>query len=153
MKAQVVSFHCVLKNKLGQILSTSSNLDVLTSTSTPDAPLQRLTEGLQGIRSGEKRRIFIPAEQAYGFYRLDQVIKMPLEDFSNPPKLGEHLRLSSESPSYRVTEIKSDQVTLDGNHPLAGQDLIFEIEAIKARPALPEEIGQPDLVTDTSMFH
>lgn len=140
MKAQVVSFHCVLKNKLGQVLSVSSNKDVLTHGSSTESCLKGLSKGLVDIRQGERRRIFVPAEEAYGFYQLDQVTQIPLDEFSVPPRLGEMVRLSAKGQPLRVTEIRNAMVTLDGNHPLAGQDLIFEVEAISAREASLEEL-------------
>jgi FKBP-type peptidyl-prolyl cis-trans isomerase SlyD len=154
MKAQVVSFHCVLKNKLGQILSVSSNRDVLAHENSPKSLLNGLSRGLVDIRQGEKRRIFIPAEEAYGFYQLDQVRQMPLDEFSIPPRLGEMVRLSAEEQPLRVTEIRNAIVTLDGNHPLAGQDLIFEVEAISARDASTEELleSSDDKLTDP-LYH
>jgi FKBP-type peptidyl-prolyl cis-trans isomerase SlyD len=140
MKAQIVSFHCVLKNKLGQVLSVSSNKDVLTHESTSESCLKGLSRGLIDIQKGERRRIFVPAEEAYGFYQLDQITQVPLDEFSIHPRVGEMVRLSADAKPLRVTEIRNAMVTLDGNHPLAGQDLIFEVEAISARDASMEEL-------------
>jgi len=151
MKAQVISFHCVLKNKLGQVLSSSFNQGVLTASEPSSTPLKGLTLGLQDIQTGERRQIFVPADQAYGFYDLAKVKQIPLEDFPRAPMLGEGLRLPGESLSFRVIEIKNGSVTLDANHPLAGQDLIFEVEAVDTRPAtaddLPVQMESPQMTT------
>jgi FKBP-type peptidyl-prolyl cis-trans isomerase SlyD len=153
MKAQIVSFHCVLKDKLGRVLGTSANFDVLTYDPNQVAQLKGLTEGLQDIQSGEKRKIFVPAEDAYGFYDLKRVVQVPLEDFNQPPKLGQTIHVPDVATPYRVTEIKNEIVTLDGNHPLAGQDLIFEVEAIDARPALAEDLTGSDRSANNPLFH
>lgn len=141
MNVQVVSFHCVLKNKMGHVLSTSFNQDVLTSSMAHNAPLGALSESLQNIRSGEKRRILIPAAKAYGFYDPRKVLRLPLEELNSPPKMGEKVQLASSDIPYRVVEINEDMVILEGNHPLAGQDLVFEVEATQARPATAEEVS------------
>jgi FKBP-type peptidyl-prolyl cis-trans isomerase SlyD len=54
--------------------------------------------------------------------------------------------------SYRVVELSADFVMLDGNHPLAGQDLIFDIEAVEARDATAEEIAE-SLPADSSRLN
>jgi FKBP-type peptidyl-prolyl cis-trans isomerase SlyD len=141
MESQVISFHCVLKNRLGQVLSTSFNQNVLTIPQEgEDAPLACLNSGLQNITQGEKRRIFVSAAEAYGFYNPEKVKVLPLNFFEEKPRVGELLKLTESSPVFRVTSIENDSVVLDGNHPLAGQDLIFEVEAVAARAATPEEL-------------
>lgn len=153
MKVQVISFHCVLKNKLGQVLSSSYNQGVLTASETATSSLRGLTQGLQNIQTGERRKIFVPADQAYGFYDLKKVKQIPLDDFPNAPLMGESLRIPGESMAYRVTEIRNGHVTLDCNHPLAGQDLIFEVEAVDARPATAEEIPLQLETQPQAIFH
>lgn len=152
MKAQVISFHCVLKNKLGRILSTSTTHDVLTIDGKTDLFLQGLHEGLQNIKQGEKREIFLPAGRAYGFYDLEKIKRISVDDVENF-KLGQSIRLESDLKMYRVIGIENDFLILDGNHPLAGQDLIFEIEATQVRNAKPEEIGDEVLKPVIETFH
>ena len=60
---------------------------------------------------------------------------------------------NGEQNSMRVTEISGDRLTLDGNHPLAGQDLVFEIEATQARDATPEELIDFEIVPAPSSLH
>jgi FKBP-type peptidyl-prolyl cis-trans isomerase SlyD len=54
---------------------------------------------------------------------------------------------------YRVTEIYGDKVTLDANHPLAGQDLVFEIETTEARPATQDEVERSTSEEASSHLH
>lgn len=152
MAIQVVSFHCVLKNKLGRVISSTFNQNVMTDGPRDAETLTALVEALQDLEKGEKRKISLSAEQAYGFYNPKLVITCPLEDLSSgaPIKLGERVIYVKNGirTSYRVIGVSSDLVTLDANHPLAGQDLVFEIEATEARDATLEELG--DLEVDTS---
>lgn len=152
MAIQVVSFHCVLKNKLGRVISSTFNQNVMTDGPRDAETLTALVEALQDLEKGEKRKISLSAEQAYGFYNPKLVITCPLEDLSSgaPVKLGERVIYVKNGvrTSYRVIGVSAEIVTLDANHPLAGQDLVFEIEATEARDATLEELG--DLEVDTS---
>ena len=141
MKAQIVSFHCILKNNLGKIISSTFNSNVITYLENQEsAVLMGLIEGLQDLKKGEKRKIHLTAQKAYGFYDPKKIITRSLEDFEDRGlQKGERIILSSNA--FRVVDISGSQVTLDGNHPLAGQDLVFEIEATEARDATPEEIA------------
>ena len=135
MRVQIVSFHCVLKNKLGQFISSSFNQDVTTSSLAPQAPmLPGFIDALKNLKKGEKREISLSADQAYGFYDPSLVMDIPRSKLSR----GKQLRTgdvvhgmfkSDQTPrDYRVASCSSQSVSLDGNHPLAGQDLIFNVE-------------------------
>jgi FKBP-type peptidyl-prolyl cis-trans isomerase SlyD len=65
MNAQIVSFHCVLKNKLGQVLSSSFNRDVINQLD------------VRGSNAGERRHFVVPAEEAYGPYDPKLVFESP----------------------------------------------------------------------------
>jgi FKBP-type peptidyl-prolyl cis-trans isomerase SlyD len=151
MKVQVVSFHCVLKDKLGRTLGTSFNQDVLTWEPATNAQLKGLSQGLQDVKTGEKRRIFVPVSLAYGYYDLNKVKQLPIAQLAKKPKLGDKVKLTQDPCLYRVTEVKGKNVTLDGNHPLAGQDLIFEVDVIQARFATTEEIREAN--DEDMLFH
>jgi FKBP-type peptidyl-prolyl cis-trans isomerase SlyD len=153
MKAQVVSFHCVIKNKLGRVLSSTFNHDVVTGHADGESMLRGLVDGLQDLREGEKRRISVSAEGAYGFYDPAKVIVCATDCLEGRPAvIGESLTcMYKGSPTeFRLTGRQGDLITLDANHPLAGQDLVFEIEAVSAREALPEEIPES---APTSLLH
>ncbi len=141
---QVVSFRCVLKDNLGRVISSTYNQNVLTAFPGEDKHLEVLVNELSNLQKGEKRRIFLRAEQAYGYYLPQLVITRCFDDLAlnGPLHLGEKVIYETEGErrSYRVTELSGDSVTLDANHPLAGQDLVFEIEATDARAATQEEI-------------
>lgn len=158
MSVQVVSFKCTLKNKVGSVISTTFNRDVITSIDAPQTILSGLVQGLQNLKKGEKRSIAVAAEQAYGFYDPKKVVLFPRKKFSKEKSLnyGEPISIVTKSGTvrmYRVVEIYGDMVALDGNHPLAGQDLIFEIEALDAREATPEEIVESSNLVSSQVLH
>lgn len=157
MKAQVISFNCLLKNKSGQQISMTFNRDVLTSVTTdPNVLLSGLAKGLQNLKKGEKRSIFLAAEEAYGLYDPKRVILFPKKKLPQNLQPGQIVTIAGKSKTlrtYRVTQLHSDMVSLDGNHPLAGQDLIFEIEALDARDATREEIDESLNTVSTQLLH
>lgn len=148
MRAQVVSFHCVLKDKMGRVISSTFNQDVLTSLEGDgEQLLKALAEGLQDLKKGERRRVVLTAEQAYGFYDPELVIVLPRKQISHGKKLhcGQEVLAESRDGGrrvFRVTQIQGEAITLDANHPLAGQDLVFDIEATEARDATRAEIEE-----------
>lgn len=155
MKAQIISFHCILKTKLGQVISKTVNHDVLTlPESGPNQRLKGLTEGLQDLKEGEKRRIDVPAQRAYGYYDPAKVMKCSRDKFH-----GSHVELGDQvagklsgggEATFRVISLSADEVELDANHPLAGQDLVFEIEALDVREATANEVVEARIETEVS---
>jgi FKBP-type peptidyl-prolyl cis-trans isomerase SlyD len=146
MGIQIVSFRCILKNKLGRVISSTVNTDVITHAAGADSMLRGLAEGLRDLKKGEKRSISLAAPEAYGYYDPKKVTYRSRDEIPDGGtlRMGDQVILESktgERSILLVTQIEDDQVTLDGNHPLAGQDLVFEIEAIDARDATPEEIA------------
>ncbi|WP_413582106.1 FKBP-type peptidyl-prolyl cis-trans isomerase [Bdellovibrio sp. HCB288] len=156
MNAQVISFNCLLKNKTGQLISSTFNREVLTSTAQNESMLIGLSKGLQNVKSGEKRTIAVSAEEAYGFYDPKKVILYPKLKLGKNLRLGQTVSIAGKSGTirtYTVLAYHDGMVSLDGNHPLAGQDLIFEIEALEVRDATPAEIDESANVVSTQMLH
>ena len=92
--------------------------------------------GVTGMKVGEKKTINIPAAEAYGPKNDDMMIEYPKAQFPSEVeiKVGAQLVMSSGSgQQYQVTiaEIKDKTVILDANHPLAGEELIFDIELVE----------------------
>ncbi len=118
----------------------------MTSPDGEGAPLKGLAKALQGLEKGESRSIYLKAEEAYGFYDPSKVILFPLKKIpdTRSVRTGQTVLIPTKSKqmrTYRVLQVHGDMVSLDENHPLAGQDLIFEIEATEARDATPEELA------------
>jgi FKBP-type peptidyl-prolyl cis-trans isomerase SlyD len=147
MKAQIVSFHCTLKNRIGEVISSTLNQEVLTGIEGYSGMLAALIQGLNCIKEGEKRQIVVPADQAYGLYDPKLVIKISRKklQLQHPVHTGHQIVIQDDSKKSRVfyvTKVFNKSLELDGNHPLAGQDLIFDIEATSARDATAQEIDE-----------
>ena len=143
MKVQIISFNCILKNKTGQLISNTFNREVLAAEQIEGSPLNALARQLQNLVKGEKRQISLTAQEAYGFYDPAKIILFPKRKLPKHIRTGETLQIvgkSGQVRSYKVVQLHHDMASLDGNHPLAGQDLIFEIDVVSARDASVEEI-------------
>ena len=156
MVPQIVSFNCVLKNSVGQLISSTYNKDVLTSINDDKALLLGLSKALQNLKTGEIRKIHLKAEEAYGFYDPKKVVYFPKGRFAKDIRPGETLTIigkNGTSRMYKVISLHGGMVCLDGNHPLAGQDLIFEIEALAAREATLGEIEAASNNVSVQLLH
>lgn len=140
---QIISFNCLLMNRAGKFISSTYNRDVLTSLNSNEGKLLGLSKGLQNLKKGEKRKISLSAAEAYGFYDPKKIILFPIQKLSKDIRLGQSVKVMGKSGllrTYTVIQFHKNMVSLDGNHPLAGQDLIFEIEALDVRDATTEEV-------------
>lgn len=95
-------------------------------------------EAVVGMAVGERKQITIPAEEAYGPYDEELIYRVPRAQV--PPDLdvypGQQLQVQAQDQSFPVTvlEVTDQYVVLDANHPLAGQDLTFDIELVAIQP-------------------
>jgi|TARA_B100001971_G_C17871279_1_gene373371 FKBP-type peptidyl-prolyl cis-trans isomerase 2 len=94
--------------------------------------IQGLDEALLGMADGDAKTVAIPPQNAYGLYDENQVVQIPLEEFGN--EIGDESvgqRLILDTPRGRslvlVRDLNEDIITLDFNHPLAGERLTFAI--------------------------
>jgi len=91
---------------------------------------------LVGMSPGEKKTIVIPAEDAFGDYDEENVIVLARDQFPDDlvPEVDMDLELNGENGESivgTVVEVTDESVTLDANHPLAGEDLIFDLELVE----------------------
>ncbi|MBN1668763.1 MAG: peptidylprolyl isomerase [Anaerolineales bacterium] len=104
-----------------------------------------LEEQIYGMAIGESRKITVTAENGYGDFDPEQVVEMPRDEFPKeiPLEAGVELEMKDEDGDLliaRITEVEDDFVVLDFNHPLAGQDLHFEVTVVDIRAATDEEL-------------
>lgn len=159
MRAQIISFHCVMRNKLGQVLSTSFNQDVINQRDIENDRLPALVEGLQSVEVGEKRSITVSADGAYGIYDPGLVIELRRSELEYGARLilgSQILRRhgpGSEPRIFRVIRLNKETVVMDGNHPLAGHDLIFEVEIVSAREAQADDFLDASPLRSSQLVH
>ena len=90
------------------------------------------------LEPGDKTTVTIPAAEAYGDHNPEGLQSFPLSAFPSPPEVGWAVELggpNGERIPATVAEIGEENVTLDFNHPLSGQDLTFELELVEIAAA------------------
>lgn len=104
-----------------------------------------LEVALEGKAIGQKVKLDLQPEQAYGPYEEDMQTEVPKEAFEGIEGLTEGMRLAAESGdgvhAVLVKEIRDDVVVIDANHPLAGQTVRVEVKVLSVRKATEEEIA------------
>jgi peptidylprolyl isomerase len=90
-----------------------------------------------GMNVGDKKTVKIPSDQAYGSHHTEMVQTIPRDAFPEnvKPTIGQQFQVSPadgecEDFIVRVTDVNEENVVLDANHPLAGKDLIFDIDLV-----------------------
>jgi FKBP-type peptidyl-prolyl cis-trans isomerase SlyD len=144
MGRNVVTFHYTLRDPHGNLLDTSAGGQPVSYLEDAGQIIDGLDEALKGVPAGTKRTVNVPAAKAYGDYDAEQVqrvlkVLLPVEGELKP---GDQFRAGEDTfaPIVKVVEVDGDHVVLDANHPLAGVDLVFDVEILGVREASAEEI-------------
>lgn len=132
-KGSKVRVHYTGKLANGKVFDTSVEKDPLEVVVGQSGLIKGFEEGLMGMKEGEKKTIELIPEDAYGQLiegRTQEVEKSALPE---EIQVGMALQANGEVGTMVVTvkEIKEETVILDANHPLAGKDLIFELEILE----------------------
>ncbi|WP_121355264.1 FKBP-type peptidyl-prolyl cis-trans isomerase [Flavisolibacter nicotianae] len=128
-----VHYHGRLRS--GETFDSSEGRDPLEFTVGAGQMIKGFDEGVKGMQVGEKKTVEIGADEAYGQREAGNLIEFPKDQFPQgmDPQVGMQLMLSNDQGQQFpvvVAEVKENAVVLDANHPLAGQDLIFDIEMV-----------------------
>lgn len=153
MTPRLISFHYVLKDRAGKVLDSSDGGDPMTFVEGVGQIIPGLEEGLKALKIGDKKHIMVEADQAYGNRDERLVMEVPLGELPEAEKvtigMAYDIELSDDaSHVFRVTSLNKTHATLDGNHPLAGQDLFFDVEVKVARAATKDEIAEAEAEED-----
>ena len=129
-----VHYHGKLTN--GETFDSSSGREPLEFEVGSGSVIKGFDEGVTGMQVGEKKTINIPVEEAYGPRSDDMLIEFPKDRLPQDMELEQGMQLmmsngSGQNIPVTITEIQDDSVILDANHPLAGEDLVFDIELIE----------------------
>jgi FKBP-type peptidyl-prolyl cis-trans isomerase SlyD len=139
---RVLSFHYVLTNKKGETIDSSRKGEPFAVLEGAHQIIPGLEAELFKMNTGEKKRIDVPAALAYGAHNETMKIKVPRSKLpAGDFQVGTRFSAGpqGDGPIFIVTAIEGDMVSLDGNHPLAGEDLTFDVEVTDIREATAEE--------------
>jgi len=142
----VVDLAYTLTNTAGEVLDRADAKDPLTYLQGTQQIVPGLENALEGLDKGAKKKVTIPPAEAYG--ELDSALKMTLKrsQFPADAEMEEGMQFQSRGAGgqemvFTVESIQGDDVTVDGNHPLAGQTLHFDVEVLSVRDATAEEMA------------
>lgn len=141
----VVTMHYTLTNDSGDVLDSSRDSDPMTYLHGHGNIIPGLEKALEGAETGHKSNVTVTAVEAYGEKNDELVFEATRDQFpaDMPLALGE--RVYAEGPSgpisFTIVELTDSGAVLDGNHPLAGQTLHFDVEIVTVRPATEEEMS------------
>jgi FKBP-type peptidyl-prolyl cis-trans isomerase SlyD len=138
-----VSIHYTLTNDDGEVLDSSIGDEKLVYLHGGGNIISGLEKALHGKVAGDKFNVRIAPEDAYGelMEEMIQVISRDMFEGIDNIEVGMqfHADVSSGTGVVTVVNIEDDDITIDGNHPLAGLALTFDVEVIDVRPATEEE--------------
>lgn len=120
----------------GTVFDTTANRDPIQFRIGEGKLIQRCEQAMIGVEPGESKTFEISADEAYGPHYDELVLTVSLEVFSDgtKPQVGQQLEVrqpDSQSIIAMVTDVTETSATLDVNHPLAGKDLIFDIQLME----------------------
>jgi len=141
---KVVSIHYTLTDSGGSVLDSSSGNEPLLYLHGAGNIIPGLESALEGKVSGDKLSVTVDPEQGYGTRDERLVQAVPRSAFKGVEQLAPGMQFQAQGPQGTrlvvITQVTADIVTVDANHPLAGQTLHFEVEVTEVREATSEEL-------------
>jgi peptidylprolyl isomerase len=118
----------------GTVFDTSIEREPLEFTIGQGRLIPGFEQAVIGLKVGESKTVNIPAAEAYGLHRDDLVVTLERSQLPDNVEVGQQLQITQTDGSIvvvTVIEVFETTAMIDANHPLAGEDLIFEIELIE----------------------
>jgi len=145
-KNKVVSINYTLTDNKGITLDTSAGREPLKFIHGIGHIIVGLEEALEGKIKGDKLNVAIAPEKGYGLKNEEMIQKIPRNQFDASQPIEPGMQFNAQAEEGRmivvtVTKVEDDFITIDANHPLAGETLNFDVEIIEIREASPEELS------------
>jgi FKBP-type peptidyl-prolyl cis-trans isomerase SlyD len=140
---QVIAFDYVLTDSKGTELDNSKDHGPLAFFVGSQHIIPGLEKELIGLKVGDAKKVSVLAIEAYGEVRADLLITVQRTQFPEEMdiKLGDQFQINEtpDAPVFKVEEIDGEDIKINGNHPLAGVDLTFDVKITHVREATDEE--------------
>lgn len=135
-KGDNVKVHYTGRLEDGTVFDSSQDRDPLEFTLGEGQVIPGFEEAVEGMGEGDSKTATVSSDEAYGPRRDELVLPIDRERFPDgvEPEVGQPLQMQTQDGEVLqviVAEVKDDVVTVDANHPLAGQDLTFDIEMVE----------------------
>jgi len=140
----VVSIHYTLTNADGETLDSSVGQDPLVYLHGANNIIAGLEAALLGKAVGDSLQVSVEPSEGYGELREELVQEVDRSAFQGVDDIDVGMQFMAQTPwgeqPVTVVKVEGDNITLDGNHPLAGQVLNFDVEVMEIRAASAEEM-------------
>lgn len=142
-KDKVVSIQYFATDETGAVVDSNMELEPLEYLHGHGNILQNLEEALEGLQIAEEKKVILSSEEAYGEFNPELVFEVTRDHF---PEGADQLQpgtlvQSSDGMELLVTDIDDNKIVLDGNHPLAGRTLHYNVTIKNIRQPTPEELS------------
>ncbi|MEX0951111.1 MAG: peptidylprolyl isomerase [Gammaproteobacteria bacterium] len=148
-----VSIHYTLTNDAGEELDSSAGQAPLTYLHGAQNIIPGLEQALAGKAPGDNLKVSIEPKDGYGEQNPELLQTVPMEAFQGVDEVKPGMVFGVQGPGEQVhhvtvKEVEAEEVVIDGNHPLAGQTLHFDVTIEDIREATPDEIEQGQVGAD-----
>lgn len=143
---KAVSIDYTLTNDAGEVIDSSAGGAPLAYLHGAGNIIPGLERALEGKQSGDRVQVSVEPEDAYGEYSAELVATLNRSMFEGVDELEVGMQFHASAPDgsmqiVTIRDLEGDNVVVDGNHPLAGQRLNFDVTVVSVRDANPEEIA------------
>lgn len=134
-KGDTVHIHYTGTLQDGSVFDSSEGRDPLAFTVGSGQIIPGLESAMEGMNVGDTRRVEVPSDQAYGPVQEEARQAVPRADIPEeiPMEVGTQVNAQNQEGqvmTLTIHEVTDEHVVLDANHPLAGKDLIFDVELV-----------------------
>jgi FKBP-type peptidyl-prolyl cis-trans isomerase SlyD len=140
-----VSIHYILTNSAGEQLDSSKDADPMVYLHGFGQIIPGLENALTGKVVGDKFNVTVASADAYGDRKDEMVQVVPKSMFRDMGEIEEGMHFNADTSHgvsvVTVSKVDGDDITIDGNHPLAGEELTFDVEVMDIRPATEDELN------------
>ena len=140
-KHSVVSFHYTLNDADGKLLDTSAGREAFDYIHGGGMIVPGLEEKLEGLKAGDSLLAVVEADKGYGEIDPQLLQRIPLDKFGGQAVEAGMQFQTPDNRVWSVMEVTDSEVMLNGNHPLAGVTLHFNVEITAVREATPDELA------------
>ncbi|GAB3700422.1 peptidylprolyl isomerase [Spirosoma flavus] len=140
-KDAVAAIHYTLRDSNGTILDSSQGRDPLYYLHGAHNLIPGMEESLEGRKTGDHFQVEIAPEKGYGELDPNLTERVPRKAFGGQPVEAGMQFQSNDGQVITVVGVEPEFIVVDGNHPLAGKTLHFDVEVIAVRDATPDELS------------
>lgn len=142
----VYTINFTVKTSDGTVMDSTESSEPFTFIAGTDSVLPKLEEEVGNMLISTKKELTLPPEDAYGKYVDEAVQVAKRENFPDDAELKPGMEFIATGPEgermpFHILKVEDDGVTIDFNHPLAGETLTFDVELVDVRPASEEELS------------